>query len=200
MNGKALVAACALAVASASASTVTNLTVRSGKMGRDIPVTVVLPDAYDGAARFPSVYVLHGAGGNNLKGANPIVTNLVDRYGFVAIAPDGGKTSWWLDSPIDPTYQYETFVIRELVPFVDAHYRTVDDRKSRGIMGGSMGGHGACYLGIRHKDVFGVKEYSKLTPKVQEFLEQIESDTGCPVGIISTGPEQSQIIDIRSEL
>ena len=156
MDRKTVAMACALAVASASASTVTNLTVKSEKMGRDIPVTVVLPDAYDGAARFPSVYVLHGAGGNNLKGANPIVTNLVDRYGFVAIAPDGGKTSWWLDSPIDPTYQYETFVIRELVPFVDAHYRTVDDRKGRGIMGGSMGGHGACYLGMRHKDLFGV--------------------------------------------
>ena len=56
--------------------------------------------------------------------------------------------------------------------------------------------------GVDHidKDVFGVKEYSKLTPKVREFLEQIESDTGCPVGIISTGPDQSQIIDIRSEL
>lgn len=54
MNGWTLVTACALAVASASASTVTNLTVRSGKMGRDIPVTVVLPDAYDGKMRFPS--------------------------------------------------------------------------------------------------------------------------------------------------
>ena len=32
----------------------TNLTVRSGKMGRDISVTVVLPDAYDGKMRFPS--------------------------------------------------------------------------------------------------------------------------------------------------
>lgn len=56
--------------------------------------------------------------------------------------------------------------------------------------------------GVDHvdKSVFGVKEYSKLTPKVKAFLDEIESDTGCPVGIISTGPEQSQIIDIRSEL
>ncbi|MDR3101943.1 MAG: adenylosuccinate synthetase [Methanocalculaceae archaeon] len=56
--------------------------------------------------------------------------------------------------------------------------------------------------GVDHidKDVFGVKEYGRLTPKVREFLCQIESDTGCPVGLISTGPEQSQIIDIRSEL
>lgn len=56
--------------------------------------------------------------------------------------------------------------------------------------------------GVDHIDptVFGAKEYRKLTPKVKAFLEQIESDTGCPVGIVSTGPEQSQIIDLRSEL
>ena len=156
MNRMLLTMACTFAVASASASTITNLTVRSEKMEREIPVTIVLPDAYDGTARFPSVYVLHGAGSSNLKGANPVITNLVDRYGFVAIAPDGGKTSWWLDSPIDPTYQYETFVIGELIPFVDSRFCTIDDRKSRGIMGGSMGGHGACYLGMRHKDLFGV--------------------------------------------
>ena len=56
--------------------------------------------------------------------------------------------------------------------------------------------------GVDHidKDVFGVKDYSALTPKVKEFIDQVESDTKCCVGIISTGPEQSQIIDIRSEL
>ena len=139
-----------------SASTVTNLAVRSEKMDKAVPVSVVLPDAYDGTARFPSVYVLHGAGGSNRKAENPVILSLVDRYGFIAIVPDGGKTSWWLDSPIDPTCQYETFVIDELLPFADANFRTVADRKGRGIMGGSMGGHGACYLGMRHKDLFGV--------------------------------------------
>ena len=140
----------------ASASTITNLVVHSAKMDKDVPVTVVTPDGYGKGAKFPCVYVLHGAGGSNEKGANPVVTNLVERYGFVAVAPDGGKTSWWLDSPIDPKYQYETFVIDELVPYVDSHYDVIASRSGRGIMGGSMGGHGACYLGMRHKDLFGV--------------------------------------------
>ena len=140
----------------ASASTVTNLIVHSAKMDKDVPVSVVLPDAYDGTTRFPSVYVLHGAGGSNKKAENPVILSLVDRYGFIAIAPDGGKTSWWLDSPIDPKYQYETFVIDELLPFADANFRTIANRWNRGIMGGSMGGHGACYLGMRHKNLFGV--------------------------------------------
>ena len=147
----------ALAVASASASTVTNLTLRSEKMQKDVPVSVVLPDAYDGSAAFPCVYVLHGAGGSGpRKASEPVIGELVDRYGFIAVAPDGGVTSWWLDSPIDPKFQYETFVIKECLPFVDANFRTLADRRHRGIMGGSMGGHGACYLGFRHKDLFGV--------------------------------------------
>jgi len=150
-----VVAVCAVAAA-ASACTVTNLTVRSVKMNKDVPVTVVLPEGYaDSSARYPSLYVLHGAGGNHTRVVNLTVTNLVDRYGFVAIGPDGGKTSWWLDSPVDPSYQYETFVIDEVVPFVDKTFRTIPDRTKRAIMGGSMGGHGACYLGMRHKDIFG---------------------------------------------
>ena len=157
MTKKAMLGiAVAVAAVGAWANTVTNLTLRSAKMDKDVPVTVVLPDGYaDGGRRYPSVYVLHGAGGNNTKVLNAVVTNLVDRYGFIAVGPDGGKTGWWLDSPIDPKCQYETFVIDELLPFVDATFRTVADRARRGIMGGSMGGHGACYLGIRHKDLFG---------------------------------------------
>ncbi|MDO5846251.1 MAG: adenylosuccinate synthetase, partial [Methanocorpusculum sp.] len=56
--------------------------------------------------------------------------------------------------------------------------------------------------GIDHidKTVFGATEYAKLTPKAKAFIHQIEADTKCPVGIISTGPDQSHIIDIRSEL
>lgn len=150
--------ACAVVSLSAPASTVTNITVRSDRMGREIPVSIVLPDGCDStpAKRFPSVYVLHGANGTGRrKASEAVLGQLVDRYGFIAICPDGGKTSWWIDSPIDPTYQYETFVSDEVVPYVDANYRTIADRSGRAIMGGSMGGHGACYIGMRHKDLFG---------------------------------------------
>ena len=148
-----------IAPVGASASTLTNLTVRSEKMNRDIPVSIVLPDGYDAAAeaRYPSVYVLHGAKGSGKgKASEHVWGQLVDRYGFIAVFPDGGRTSWWIDSPIDPTCQYETFVADDVVPYVDENYRTVPDRAKRAIMGGSMGGHGACYIGMRHKDLFGV--------------------------------------------
>lgn len=146
------------AVLMADAAKVETIQVRSVAMDKDVPCSVILPEGYDGTAakRWPVVYVLHGAGGNHQRSVNYVVTNLVDRYGFVAVGPDGGKTSWWLDSPIDPKYQYETFVINELLPHIETNYCVSTCRTKRGIMGGSMGGHGACYLGIRHKDLFGV--------------------------------------------
>ncbi len=83
------------------------------------------------------------------------IGDLVDRYGFVAVCPDGMKTSWWIDSPVDPSVRYETFVSKELPAYVDSRYRTRAEKGGRAIMGGSMGGHGACWNGIRHRDVFG---------------------------------------------
>ena len=60
----------------------------------------------------------------------------------------------------------------------------------------------AAITGIDHVDkaCFGVKEYGKLTKKAKAFLKQAEDDIGCPIALISTGTEITQIIDIRDEL
>ena len=140
-----------------SAAVVEEVQVPSPAMNKDVPASVVLPAKYaqDPGAAWPVVYVVHGAGGNHRTYATAELTYLADQYGFILVCADGGKTSWWFDSPIDPTYKYETHVTKELVPWIDAHYRTYATRTQRAIMGGSMGGHGACWLGFRHKDLFG---------------------------------------------
>src|SRR5690242_14429958 len=51
--------------------------------------------------------------------------------------------------------KYETDIAIEIPKYIDAHYRTIADRKARAITGLSMGGHGALYLAIKHKDIFG---------------------------------------------
>lgn len=131
--------------------------VMSKKMNREIKAVVVLPHQYfhNPTDSFPSVYVLHGAGGdysNWPKKKN--LEQLATQYGVVMICPDG-QDSWYFDSPIDPTMQFETFISRELVAFVDAHYRTFRSAKMRAITGLSMGGHGALWNGLRHPDVWG---------------------------------------------
>ena len=80
---------------------------------------------------------------------------MADTYGVIIVMPDGGFDSWYYDSPVEPTYRYETFVARELVEYIDSHYRTKAEPSARAIAGLSMGGHGALYLAIRHQNVFG---------------------------------------------
>jgi S-formylglutathione hydrolase FrmB len=53
------------------------------------------------------------------------------------------------------TGDFERFVSHDLVEYIDAHYRTIPARTSRGLVGHSMGGYGATRIGMKHSDVFG---------------------------------------------
>ena len=53
------------------------------------------------------------------------------------------------------TGDFERFVARDVVAYIDAHYRTIPERASRGLVGHSMGGYGATRIGMKHADVFG---------------------------------------------
>jgi S-formylglutathione hydrolase FrmB len=50
---------------------------------------------------------------------------------------------------------FETFIARDLIHYIDAHYRTIPDRPSRGLAGHSMGGYGAARIGMHHPEMFG---------------------------------------------
>ena len=140
-------------------SVIREVAVHSPSMDKDVPASVILPDSYDAdtASRWPVVYVLHGAGGTHRRyiDANLGLPDLADRFQVILVCADGGKTSWWFDSPTDLSFRYETHVFKEVVPWIDSHYRTIPERGKRAIMGASMGGHGACWIGFRHKDIFG---------------------------------------------
>ena len=53
------------------------------------------------------------------------------------------------------TGDFEEFIAHEVVAYIDAHYRTIPNRTSRGLVGHSMGGYGASRIGMKHPDVFG---------------------------------------------
>ena len=53
------------------------------------------------------------------------------------------------------TGDFEQFIAHDLVAYIDAHYRTISNRQSRGLVGHSMGGYGATRIGMKHSDVFG---------------------------------------------
>lgn len=75
---------------------------------------------------------------------------------FILVAVDMNTplgTSWYVNSPV--TGNWEDFMIQELVPYIDANFKTLPSRDSRGIAGIFIGGYGAIRFGMRHPDVFG---------------------------------------------
>jgi S-formylglutathione hydrolase FrmB len=129
----------------------------SPSMKKTIKAVVITPDNYANAQALPVVYLLHGYGGNyadwitKSKGFE----KAVDQYQMIIVCPDGGIGSWYWDSPVDASFKYETYVSKELVSWIDSKYKTIKDRRGRGITGLSMGGHGGLYLSLKHQDVFG---------------------------------------------
>jgi len=139
-------------------STLKVLDIPSSKMKKKIKVSLILPDLYATTKqRFPVLYLLHGAGDNHKKWAKETsIQDLADQYNLIIICPDANKTSWYFDSPIVKESQYETFIAIDLIDYIDKHYRTLATSSFRAISGNSMGGHGAMFLAIRHRDIFGV--------------------------------------------
>ena len=132
------------------------ISVYSQSMSKDVPVTVITPDCYKKEKAFPVIYLLHGFSDNHTGWAKEgVAGKLADLHDVIFVIPDGGYDSWYFDSTMTPEYQYETFVSKELIEYVDSNYKTIRDREARAITGLSMGGHGALYLAFRHQDVFG---------------------------------------------
>ena len=133
--------------------------VMSQAMGRTIKNVVIMPESYCYPAnlqqdRYPVLYLLHGAYGCYSDWSRKTDLNqLASKYDVIIVCPDG-QDSWYFDSPVDPKMQFETYVSKELVSYIDSHYRTIPNRFMRAITGLSMGGHGALFLAFRHPDVF----------------------------------------------
>ena len=136
---------------------VDTISVFSSKMKKEVKNVVILPENYSIKKHYPVVYLLHGYSDNYAKWVKmvPSVKALSTEYQFILVCPDGGYSSWYFDSPIDSTFQYESYITKDLLHFIDSHYSTIPNRTARAITGLSMGGHGALYLAIRNPELFG---------------------------------------------
>lgn len=131
----------------------------SPSMKKEIKAVVVTPDNYKKSKKYPVVYLLHGYSGNYaswMQINEAFIKSTADTQEVIIVSPDGGYGSWYLDSPVDEQWKYETYIVREFIPWIDEQYSTIASPKGRGITGLSMGGHGALYLAFRHQDIFGV--------------------------------------------
>lgn len=118
------------------------------------------PAAYDREPdrRFPVVYWLHGSGGG-LPGIPKVAARFAAAIESGALPPclvvfvNGLAEGMYVDWK-DGSAPLETMIVKELVPHVDATYRTIAARQGRLLDGYSMGGYGAARLGFAYPELF----------------------------------------------
>jgi enterochelin esterase-like enzyme len=131
----------------------------------DRDVIVFLPPSYaaDKSRRYPVVYALHGYSIGAEQWSQEIHVPQTIEGAFaqgakdmIVVLPDARTLhNGSMYSSSVTTGDFERFIAQDVVAYIDAHYRTIPNRMSRGLVGHSMGGYGASRIGMKHPDVFG---------------------------------------------
>ena len=131
----------------------------------DRTVLVFLPPSYarERNRRYPVVYALHGYSIGAEQWSQEIHVPQTIEGAFarganemIVVLPDSKTVhNGSMYSSSATTGDFENFIARDVVSDIDAHYRTIPNRNSRGLVGHSMGGYGASRIGMKHPDVFG---------------------------------------------
>jgi enterochelin esterase-like enzyme len=162
----------------------------------DRDVFVFLPPGYnkDKHRRYPVVYALHGYSIGAEQWSHEIHVPQTIEGAFaqgakemIVVLPDS-KTAFGgsMYSSSVTVGDFEQFIAHDLVAYIDAHYRTIPDRMSRGLAGHSMGGYGATRIGMKHPDVFGSvyimspcclapRTAGQANPELEKSMEAVKS-------------------------
>jgi len=123
----------------------------------DRDALVFLPPSYEKDKRrhYPVVYALHGYSIGAEQWSHEIhVPQTIEgafatgSHEVIVVLPDS-KTVY------NGSMYSSSATTRDVVAYMDAHYRTIPSRQSRGLVGHSMGGYGASRIGMKHPEVFG---------------------------------------------
>ncbi len=137
---------------------------------------IYLPDGYeaDSSKRYPVIYWLHGGFGSQYEGLFAM-QNLSQAMAekkmpeAIIVAPHLLPMGWYVNS-IDGKRPLETIMVQNLVPHIDAKYRTKNDKRYRAVEGMSMGGYGALRFGLKYPELFGV--VSAYAPSILRAMSQ----------------------------
>jgi S-formylglutathione hydrolase FrmB len=131
----------------------------------DRAVLVFLPPSYarERNRHYPVVYALHGYSIGAEQWSQEIHVPQTTEGAFargakemIVVLPDSKTVhNGSMYSSSATTGDFENFIAHDVVSYIDAHYRTIPNRDSRGLVGHSMGGYGVSRIGMKHPDVFG---------------------------------------------
>lgn len=124
--------------------------VSSANVGKKMYFFVVLPPTYHNSSEhYSTIYLLHGFGGDHTDWVKRTgLVRYAQEHNFLIVTPDADN-SWYTNS-LDGKQNYETYIVDELIPFVDRKYRTLATRHGRFIAGLSMGGYGSIKLALKY--------------------------------------------------
>jgi len=128
---------------------------------QDIPIMVYTPPGYEASAkRYPVVYNLHGAGGGSperqWRRIQATLVDAMEKHGscpVIYVFANGLGDSFFIDAQ-DGSIKPGSSIVQELIPFVDAGYRTIPTQQGRAIDGFSMGGCACLMLAFKHPELF----------------------------------------------
>jgi enterochelin esterase-like enzyme len=162
----------------------------------DRDAIVFLPPSYarETSRRYPVVYALHGYSIGAEQWTHEIHVPQTIEGAFAQGAQEmivvlsDSKTvhNGSMYSSSVTTGDFERYVARDVPAYVDAHYRTIPNRQSRGLVGHSMGGYGATRIGMKYPEVFGSlyvmspcclspREPGPANPEVDKALEAVKT-------------------------
>jgi len=118
-----------------------------------VSLTAIIPEGFEGP--FPVFYLLHGLSDDHTAWVRrTAIERFVQNVPMIVIMPDGSR-NFYCDAVDRPYSKYETFMVSDLIEFVDATFRTICSREARAIGGLSMGGYGAVKLALKYPELYG---------------------------------------------
>ncbi len=137
--------------------TITDTTFHSNILGNNRPVRVYLPPGYpSGSDAYPVILFHDGPEYISLGNTNNIFDYLISEHLMTPVigvfVPPVDRTAEYAGSKID---QFTEFIASELMPVIDARYKTSADPARRAMAGASNGGNIALYIGMKHPELFG---------------------------------------------
>lgn len=161
-------------------------------MVRKMPYFVVTPGKYtaNSTDRFPVIYLLHGLTGSHKNWVEKTkLVQYVANSGFIVVTPEGNN-GWYTDSVSVPNDKYESYIVKELIPEIDAKFRTIATRENRVVAGLSMGGYGGLKFGLKYPELFSLAGSFSGALGAASFTEKNAATAGRGIDAIM-GPDGS---------
>jgi len=125
----------------------------SASLDKSIQYRVILPKPLVANQKYPTIYLLHGGGGNFRDWSNYSEVARFAEHGCILIMPEG-HSSYYTNAFDRPKDRYEDYITKDLITDVEAKFPVLPGGPNRAIIGVSMGGFGAIKIALVYPELY----------------------------------------------